>query len=124
MTPENRHPNSSSGYFYRLVTHDLASLIDHFHLFLCVAVFKKFINMRQHVERYLVRIDITLNLSEVEQVCGLLEKFIHGLLPGSRDRLKGSHNHPLYFCRIVYRLQGDDHLDRRTVWVGYDAFMP
>ena len=118
---EDRHAHGGRVHLDAVVPHDLAGLPDHLHLLFRIPVVEEDVDVRQHVERDLLRIDVRLGRAAVEQRGGLGRELVYRLLAGARNGLVGADVDPLDSNGVVDGLQGDQHLDGRAVRVGDDA---
>ena len=107
------------------VAKDLRGLDDHLPLFLGVRVVHEDVDMRNDVERDLVRKRLDGKVLAVQVLARLLVKLVHRLEARTTCGLVGAHDDALDATReIVERLERDDHLDGRAIGIGDDARMP
>ncbi len=61
------------------------------------------------------------DLVDLKHRLGLREQFVHRVLAGARDRLIGGDHDARDPGAVVQRLERDDELRGRTIWIGDDA---
>ena len=117
MAHKDRHAHAGCGHLNRRIK-DFLGLSDHFPLFLGRPIFHEHINMRNHVEGDLLRINAWGNfLTWNEHSLGLVPQLIHCIFACARHRLVGGHHNTLDPRAVMKRLQRHDHLGGGTIGV-------
>ena len=123
MADKDRNPHAG-GCNFDLGIEDLLGLSDHLPLFLGLPILKKYVDMRDHVERDLLGEFLgRLVIGRVVDRFGLVPQFIHTLFASARYRLIGRDDNALDACAVVQRLERHNHLRGGTVGVGDDVLL-
>ena len=75
MGAEDGHAHAGAGHAEVVDPHDLATFVEHLHLFLGVAVVEKLIDVGDEVEGDLVWVDLFLHFTTLRPGAGLLLQF-------------------------------------------------
>ena len=118
---EHRHAHCGRIDQDGVVFHDFLGFPHHFHFLLGVAVFHEHVDLRQHGERDAFRVYLDFDILLIEQRAGLRGQFINRFLAGAGHGLVCRDVDARDAHRILDRLQSNQHLDGRAVWVGDDA---
>ena len=120
MRPEGRHAHASRAHADVRV-HDFPRFVEHFHLFLCVAIVREHVNLRDKVVCQLVSKLLDRGRFACQQLAVLLVQFVHGCRACPACRLIGCDMHPPDVRELLNGFQSHYHQDGRAVRVGNDA---
>ena len=101
MTKEHRHPDTGRVDLYRGIIKYSAGLPHHLHFLTGIAILLKRIDLWQHIERYLFRIDLTHNLLPIEETGRLTRQLFNRLLASARNSLIGGYIDAFDSDRII-----------------------
>ena len=118
---EHRHAHAGGGDLEVGVGEDLDGLVDHLLLFLGGAGGQEAVDVRQHVEGDLVRVELLLDRLAGGPLARLRVERRDAALAAARHGLVGAHDDALDADRVVDGLERHDHLDGGAVGRGDDA---
>ncbi len=118
VAEEHRHPDAGRIHPNGFVLQDLLGFPHHLHLFFGVAVVLELVDVRERVERDLLREDFRVNRLTVQQIGCLSRQFTDGARAGAGDRLIGRDVDADDLRDVVNRLERNHHLYGRAVRVG------
>ena len=119
----NRHAHAGHGGFESGVVHDAAAFVLHLHFLLGVAGLEERIDMRQHVERDLMRIDVLFHRLPRGDGVDLRTQLLDGLRARAADRLVACRKDALHAEFLMQRMQRHERDRRGAVRIRDDAFV-
>ena len=105
--------------------HDLAGLVEHLHLFLCIAIGLEHINLWNDIISQLVgELLDGLHLASLNNLLVLLLQLLHGSSASTRGTLIGCDVDAADMAKLLQGLKHYHHHDRRAVGIGNNATWP
>ena len=124
MGAVHRYPDTRHARLKIRQPHDLARLVHHLHFLVGVTVVEEYIDVRQHVERDLVWVNLPAHFPALVDLADLALEFrnAHGARAGHR-LIRGGEN-SLHSKRLVQWIQRHHRDDCRAVRISNDALVP